>query len=122
VLAKVNAVIDPFLSKIVPSNKLSIQTKRSLLALLTMAFTIPFILGLDDFAGYVPLFNIVNVFGFSIGVFLGHAILLTFLFLSPARTTRVVKNALISVIGSIAFIVLAGWGIFEAFKLLLMHG
>ena len=40
-------------------------------------------LGLDDFAGYVPLFNVVNVFGFAIGVFSGHMVLNAFLYVSP---------------------------------------
>lgn len=121
VLSKVNNVIDPFLSKIVPSNRLAIKTKRTLLGLLTMSFTIPFILGLDDFAGYVPLFKVVNIFGFSIGVFVGHMLLVMFLFLSPEKTTKLVKNAVISVIGSIAFVILSGWGLYEAFKLLFLH-
>lgn len=81
----------------------------------------PFILGLDDFAGYVLLFNIVNVFGFGIGVFLGHMVLNIFLCISPKRTIQAVKNPLIAFIGSVAFIILACWGFYEAFKLLFLH-
>lgn len=121
ILMKVNNVIDPFLSKIVPTGNLNPSARNSFFALLAMSFTVPFILGLDDFAGYVPLFNVVNVFGFSIGVFVGHMLLVIFLYLSPTKTTKLVKNAVISVIGSIAFILLAGWGILEAFKLLFLH-
>lgn len=120
-LEKVNNVIDPFLSKIVPSGGLNPVAKKTMLGLLALSFTVPFILGLDDFAGYVPLFNVVNVFGFSIGVFVGHMLLVIFLFMSPKKTTAVVKNAFVSIIGSIAFIILAGWGIFEAVKLLFLH-
>jgi hypothetical protein len=86
-----------------------------------VSFTVPFILGLDDFAGYVPLFNVVNVFGFAIGVFLGHMVLNIFLYLSPKRTIQAVKNPIISLVGSIAFVLLAGWGLFEAYKLLFLH-
>lgn len=87
-----------------------------------MSLTVPFILGLDDFAGYVPLFNIVNVFGFGIGVMLGHMILNIFLYISPKRTIRAVKNPIVSFVGSIAFIFLAVWGFIEAYKLLFLHG
>jgi hypothetical protein len=86
-----------------------------------MAFTVPFILGLDDFAGYVPLFNIVNVYGFAIGVFLGHMILNIFLFISPQHTIKIVKNAYISFTGSIVFIGLAVWGLVEVFKIIFEH-
>jgi hypothetical protein len=89
--------------------------------LFVFSFSVPFILGLDDFAGYVPLFNIVNVFGFSIGVFLGHMILNIFLFLSPKKTTEVVGNAYIALIGGLAFILLALWGFYESYKILFVH-
>lgn len=54
--------------------------------LFLFASSVPFILGLDDFAGYVPLFSVINVFGFAIGVFLGHMILNILLYISPERT------------------------------------
>lgn len=121
VLGVANKAFDPLLSRIVPSHSLKLQTKATLLSLLAVSFTVPFILGLDDFAGYVPLFNVVNVFGFSIGVFAGHMILNIFLYLSPKRTIQAVKNPLISLIGSIAFVALAVWGLIEAYKLLFLH-
>jgi hypothetical protein len=86
--------------------------------LLGFAFTVPFVLGLDDFAGYVPVFNVVNVFGFSVGVVIGHMLLNVLLYLSPSVTIRVVKNPIISVVGSLAFIGLAIWGIVEVVHLL----
>jgi hypothetical protein len=121
VLHVANKLFDPLLSRVLPSHSLKVETKSTLLGLLAVSFTVPFILGLDDFAGYVPLFNIVNVFGFAIGVFAGHMILNIFLYLSPKRTIQAVKNPLISLIGSIAFVILAGWGLIEAFKLLFLH-
>ncbi len=121
VILFVNKVTRPFLSKIVPSHSLKVKSSKTFGALLAMSFTVPFILGLDDFAGYVPLFNIVNVYGFAIGVFFGHMILNIFLYISPARTIKAVKNPIISLLGSIAFVVLGIWGIVEAFKLLFLH-
>jgi hypothetical protein len=120
-LQAVNAVTAPLLSRIVPSQSLKVEHKKTFLALLAMAFTVPFILGLDDFAGYVPLFNVVNVFGFSVGVFIGHMILNVALYISPSRTITLVRNPVIAIIGSVAFVGLAGWGLFEAFKLLFLH-
>ncbi len=114
-LNHINKFIDPILNKLMPHA--SMKTKRNMtwVSLFTFSFSIPFILGLDDFAGYVPLFNIVNVFGFGIGVMLGHTILNILLFLSPAKTISLVKNPIISYVGSLAFIGLAFWGLYEAF-------
>jgi len=122
VLKTTNKITNPFLSKIVPKSSLSVETKIGLMSLLATAFTVPFILGLDDFAGYVPLFNIVNVFAFGIGVFVGHMILNIFLYISPKRTIAIVKNSVISILGSVAFVILAIWGAFEAIKLLFHLG
>ena len=120
-LRTTNRIFEPFLSRILPGHGLKVQTKATFMGLLAMSFTVPFILGLDDFAGYVPLFNVVNVFGFAIGVFAGHMILNIFLYISPKRTIKIVKNPIISLLGSIAFIGLAAWGLYEAFHLLFGH-
>lgn len=116
-----NKFTDTFLKFIIPHASMKAKKNLTYTGLLFMSFTVPFILGLDDFAGYVPVFNIVNVFGFSIGVLAGHMILNIFLFISPDRTIKIVKNPVISLVGSVAFIGLAGWGIFEVLKLLFIH-
>lgn len=121
-IVAVNKFTNPLLSKIVPSHSLKAEPSKTFRALLIMSFMVPFILGLDDFAGYVPLFNVVNVYGFAIGVFFGHMILNILLYLSPKRTIKAVKNPIISLIGSIAFIILGVWGLVEAFKLIFLHG
>ncbi|MGH7193097.1 MAG: hypothetical protein ACREJM_06125 [Candidatus Saccharimonadales bacterium] len=120
-LASLNRITEPVLSRIVPSQSMKVEHKRTLMALLVMAFTVPFILGLDDFAGYVPLFTIVNVFSFAIGVLLAHMLLNISLYISPGRTIAAVKNPLLSFAGSVAFVGLAGWGLIEAFRLLFLH-
>lgn len=117
VLTKFNNIFGPILNKLIP-HRLSQVKNFNFWALISVSFSIPFILGLDDFAGYVPLFDIINVFGFAIGVFAGHAILNAFLFISPSRTITLVKNPYISFAGSIAFVLIAIWGIFEASKIL----
>lgn|GEM_PF-575600 len=118
VLSSWNGLVAPVLNKVIPKTDIKEGSKKGIWALFVLAFTIPFILGLDDFAGYIPLFNVVNVFGFATGVFLGHMMLNIALFLSPTTTIRLVKNPIISFLGSIAFIGLALWGIFEAVKLI----
>lgn len=120
-LEVVNKVAEPLLKRIVPSNSMRVEHKRTLFALLAMSFTVPFILGLDDFAGYVPLFSIVNVFGFSVGAMLAHMVLNISLYISPGRTIAAVKNPVLSLLGSVAFVGLAVWGFIEAFSLLFLH-
>ena len=77
----------------------------------------PFVLGLDDFAGYVPLFNVINVYGFAIGVLSAHTILNIALFLSPTRTISAVKNEFVAFAGAMAFIGLAIYGLWETVHL-----
>ncbi|KKS98481.1 MAG: hypothetical protein UV73_C0001G0002 [Candidatus Gottesmanbacteria bacterium GW2011_GWA2_43_14] len=120
-LKKVNAVFSPLYAKIIPGTSMKRSKAKNFPHLLKISFSIPFILGLDDFAGYVPLFNIVNVFGFAIGVMLGHTILNIFLFMSPDKTVNAVKNPFISFVGSLAFIALAVWGFYESYLLLFVH-
>lgn len=118
ILAKINFFIAPILKYVLPDLKVKTPERVNFWQLLGFAFTVPFILGLDDFAGYVPLFSIVNVFGFSIGVFAGHMILNALLYISPERTIKAVKNPIISFLGSIAFVALAVWGLLEVVKII----
>ena len=118
VLDRVNALFAPVLRFILPDLRVRVGAPLRFWPLLALSFTIPFILGLDDFAGYVPLFNIVNVFGFAIGVFVGHMILNILLYLSPSYTIRAVKNPVISFLGSVAFVGLGVWGLVEVAHLI----
>lgn len=121
IIKKVNSIFAPVLKRVIPHLSMNTKSAGSFSKLFIYSFTVPFILGLDDFAGYVPLFNIVNVFGFAIGVMAGHTVLNILLFLSPNRTISAVKNPLISFIGSLAFIALALWGVREAILLISGH-
>lgn len=114
----VNRIFKPIMGKLIPNTSLSGMKSLSLANLAVFSFTIPFILGLDDFAGYIPLFSIINVFGFAVGVFLGHMILNIGLFLSPDRTVSVVKNPIVLVIGGLAFVGIAAWGMYEVVHLI----
>jgi hypothetical protein len=109
----------PLTSKILPDlgKKLNGNSGLPWKSLLWFAFTIPFLLGLDDFAGYVPLFSVVNVFGFSLGVLAAHTTLNIALFINPKKTTSLVRNTWISFLGTLAFIGLAVWGLVEVVKI-----
>lgn len=109
----------PLTSKILPNFSKTLSGERSLkwTALLMFALTTPFILGLDDFAGYVPLFSIVNVFGFALGVMAAHMVLNIGLFANPDATIKFFKNQWISFAGTIAFMALATWAIIEAVRI-----
>lgn len=117
-LQSFNRAVAPVLNKLVPHLGAK-EEVSGYWALLGLSFSIPFILGLDDFAGYLPLFNIVNVYGFGVGVFGGHMILNIFLFLSPRKTISAVKQPVISFLGSLAFVGLAIWGLVEVGKLII---
>lgn len=119
VLMKVNEFFAPILRKIVPSVGLTKIKPMSWIALAFFSFSIPFILGLDDFAGYIPLFSIINVYGFGVGVFLGHMILNIALFIAPQKTVQIVRNPFILLGGSIAFVGIALWGIYEVIQVVL---
>lgn len=118
VLEKFNNVFKFILRFVAPNISPQGAQNLKFWPLFGFAFTVPFILGLDDFAGYVPLFNIVNVFGFAVGVFAGHMILNMFLYLSPTTTIRAVKNPVISYLGAMAFVGLGLWGIVEVINLI----
>jgi len=108
----------PLLKRILPEKGIH-ATKLSLTALFFFSLSIPFVLGLDDFAGYIPLFSIVNVMSFIIGVFFAHMLLNIGLFASPKITIQVTRHPLIIVLGSIAFIGIGTWGVIEAIGILL---
>ncbi|OGH51292.1 MAG: hypothetical protein A3G13_02700 [Candidatus Levybacteria bacterium RIFCSPLOWO2_12_FULL_37_7] len=116
---KINHLFSPVLNKLVPRVGIAKVNKMPWIRLAFFSFTIPFILGLDDFAGYIPLFSVINVFGFAIGVFLGHMLLTAALFLSPKRTIAVVKHPLMLFMGTLAFIAIALFGFLEVFRLIL---
>lgn len=113
-----NRLFKPFWGKLLPETGITTTKSLSFWNLAWFSFTIPFILGLDDFAGYIPLFNVINVFGFSVGVFLGHMLLNVALFVSPQKTTKIVRHPLVLIIGGLAFVGIALWGFYESFHLL----
>jgi len=117
-LDRLNRIIAPFIRYILPEFNMNAGARAGFWSLFGFAVSVPFFLGLDDFAGYVPIFSLVNVFGFSIGVFLAHALLNMFLYLSPERTVKVVKNPFISFFGSVIFVGLGIWGLIEAARLI----
>ncbi len=122
ILSRINRVFAPILSRLIPHATLNVTKSYNVTGLLVFSASIPFILGLDDFAGYVPLFSVVHVYGFAVGVLLGHMLLNLCLFLSPDTTIRLVKQPIISFLGSLAFVGLGIWGITEVWHILQQMG
>jgi len=87
--------------------------------LLLFSLTIPILLGADDFAGYIPAFSLVTVYGFAIGIFGAHALLNIALFVSPKHTIAIVRNSIVAFLGTVAFVALAILGFVEVAKILL---
>ncbi|HEX7042506.1 MAG TPA: hypothetical protein VF189_04605 [Patescibacteria group bacterium] len=118
-LKPINFVFRPLVGLFLPKNKTVYSKKTTFFQLFAFAVSIPLILGLDDFAGYIPLFNIINVFGFAVGVFLGHMILNAALFVSPSTTIKIVRKPFIVLAGSVAFLGIGLWGIWEIIGLII---
>lgn len=118
ILDKFNRLVAPVLTKLIPHSAFATEKVSGFWGLFALSFSVPFILGSDDFAGYISLFNVVNIFGFATGIFFGHMILNIALFLSPDHTVKAVKHPVISFLGSLVFVGLAIWGLSEALHLL----
>jgi hypothetical protein len=56
----INKIFRPVLGFFVPDLNLTRAKKLSFANLIVFSFTIPFVLGLDDFAGYISLFSIMS--------------------------------------------------------------
>lgn len=115
----VNRLFRPLIGFFVPNLNLTRAKKLSFANLIVFSFTIPFILGLDDFAGYISLFSVINVFGFALGVLVGHMLLNIGLFTFPKKTVQVVTHPFVLIAGGFAFIGLGLWGFIETVKVLL---
>jgi len=115
----VSRLFRPLIGFFVPNLKLTRAKKLTFANLIVFSFTIPFILGLDDFAGYISLFSIINVFGFALGVLLGHMLLNIGLFTFPKKTVQIVTHPFVLIGGGFAFIVLGLWGFIETARVLL---
>lgn len=105
----------PILGKALPNLGQKFQGKSEVkwFSLLLFTFTIPFILGADDFAGYIPLFKLVNVYSFSVGILLAHTLLNISLFSFPAKTILLVKNQYVTYLGNLLFALLGIYGLIQ---------
>lgn len=115
----VNNLFRPLLKFFVPDLNLTRTKKLSFINLITFSFTIPFILGINDFAGYIPVFGYVNVFGFTLGVMLGHMFLTIGLFLVPKVTVKIVKHPIVLIGGGLAFLAIGLFGFYEVVRITL---
>ncbi len=115
----VNNLFRPLLKFFVPDLNLTRTKKLSFINLIIFSFTIPFVLGINDFAGYIPVFGHVNVFGFTLGVMFGHMLLTIGLFLIPKITLKIVKHPIVLIGGGLAFLGIGIFGFYEAIRITL---
>lgn len=114
ILEGINKFFHPFISRIIPDFGHTLAKPLAFKRLLLFSLSVPFILGLDDFSGYIPLFSVINVFSFVIGIFLAHMLLNIGLFAAPHKTTKVIRHPVVIIGGSLVFVGLAVFGIYEA--------
>lgn len=114
----VNRLFRPILKFFVTDLDLKKTKRLSFANLVIFSFTIPFILGFNDFSAYIPMFAYINVFGFTLGILLGHLLLTIGLFAFPKKTVVFVKHPLVLIGGGLAFIAIGLFGFWEAFRVL----
>jgi hypothetical protein len=93
--------------------------RMSLVKLAKWSFLLPFIIGLDDFVGYMGAMTVYNVFSLLIGIFFADAFIDVLIFTSPKLTKKLVESALLSLLASFAFLYLMYQSYAEAAKLVL---
>ena len=91
-------------------------------SLLLYSFSVPFILGSDDFASYISIFNVVNIFSFAIGVILGHLLLLGSFFLAPSSLAKLLAKPAFSALAIFTFLLIFFVGIQDGLSVLLAWG
>ncbi len=114
----VNRLFRPILKFFVTDLNLTKTKRLSFANLVIFSFTIPFILGVNDFSAYIPMFAYINVFGFTLGILSGHMLLTIGLFAFPKKTVVFVKHPLVLIGGGLAFIGIALFGFWQAFGIL----
>lgn len=78
----------------------------SLSKLAGWSFLLPFIIGLDDFVGYMGAMTIYNVYSLLFGIFLADILIDILIFISPKMTRKLVENAWLSFLATYAFLYL----------------
>ena len=90
-------------------------TKMSLGKLALWSGILPFIIGLDDFIGYMGAMTIYNVFSLLVGIYLADIVIDILIFISPKATKKIVESALLSLLATYAFLYLMYKSFWEAF-------
>jgi hypothetical protein len=88
--------------------------KMSLGKLAMWSFLLPFIIGLDDFVGYMGAMTIYNVFSLLVGIYLADIVIDILIFISPSFTKKMVESAVLSLLATYAFMYLMYKSFWEA--------
>lgn len=67
---------------------------------------LPFIIGLDDFVGYMGAMTIYNVFSLLVGIYLADIVIDILIFISPVLTKKLVESPILSLLATYAFLYL----------------
>jgi len=92
--------------------------KMNVIHLAKWSFILPFIIGLDDFIGYMGAMTIYNVFSLLFGIYLADIVIDIIIFVSPSFTKKLVESPSLSFVATYAFIYLAYKSFSESYILL----
>lgn len=92
--------------------------RMALKELAKWSMLLPFIIGLDDFVGYMGAMTIYNVFSLLAGIYLADVVIDVLIFASPSLTKKLVESPLLSFLASLAFLYLMYKSYSEAFLLI----
>ncbi len=115
----VNKLFRPILKFFVKDLNLTKTKKLSFINLVTFSFTIPFVLGFTDFSAYIPLYRYINVFGFTLGILLGHTLLTIGLFVLTKQIVSLTRHPVVLIGGGLAFVAIGLFGFTEAIRVIL---
>lgn len=119
----IRRITAPFL-KWMPDVKGAMSGRRlpNFRALFLYSFSVPFILGSDDFAGYISVFSVVNVLSFATGVLIGHGLLLAGMFAVPMTVETLMGNPWFSALAVTTFFAIFSIGTYDGAHSVLSWG
>lgn len=91
--------------------------KMTIAHLAKWSFLLPFIIGLDDFIGYMGAMTLYNTFSLIAGIYFADIVIDILIFFSPKFTSKMVESPYLSLFASYAFLYLAYKSFSEAYIL-----
>lgn len=85
------------------------------------SFLLPFIIGLDDFIGYMGAMTIYNVYSLLFGIYIADIVIDLIIFISPKFTKKLVESPMLSLLAAYAFLYLAFKSFSESYDHIIHH-